>query len=181
VLTLTPSAASTPADISAAFDSPNMLLYLSIQQSSQIPIIPFYKAETSSVTIFKLTTDPDPVIQSKSEQNMQESREEGMGKASSSSKTSKAVALKEKNHNGQSGQKAIKKYYIQSQNDLYQSSEWMRLVLPYGIGAILLETWQFMVTILCVIGAVSGRPISWMQETVVGGNMERVRRDKVGG
>lgn len=158
-----------------------MLLYLSIHRSSKMTIMPFCKEGASSVSVFKLTRDPTPVPQYKSEQTVQQSGEDDSGESSSSSKTSKAVATKAKDHNGQSGQTAVKKYYIQSQNDLYQSSEWMRLVLPYGIGAIFSMTWQFLVTILCVVGAVLGRPITWLQENVFGGNMERVQRDEVRG
>jgi len=43
-------------------------------------------------------------------------------------------------------------YYIQSQNDLYQTSEWIKFLIPWGIGALLMVIWQFLATLLCVFG-----------------------------
>lgn len=44
------------------------------------------------------------------------------------------------------------RYYIQSQNDLYQTSEWIKFLVPWGLGALLMAVWQFWATLLCVIG-----------------------------
>ena len=44
------------------------------------------------------------------------------------------------------------KYYIQSQNDLYQTSEWIKFLVPYGVGVSLIIAWQLWATFLCVVG-----------------------------
>jgi hypothetical protein len=44
------------------------------------------------------------------------------------------------------------RYYIQSQNDLYQTSEWIKFLVPWGLGALIMAVWQFWATLLCVIG-----------------------------
>ncbi|KAK5042358.1 hypothetical protein LTR84_012815 [Exophiala bonariae] len=46
-------------------------------------------------------------------------------------------------------------YYIQSQNDLYQTSEWIKFLLPWGLGDLLMVLWQFLATFMCVIGALA--------------------------
>ncbi|KEF59640.1 uncharacterized protein A1O9_04486 [Exophiala aquamarina CBS 119918] len=45
------------------------------------------------------------------------------------------------------------RYYIQSQNDLYQTNEWIKFLMPWGIGGLLMVVWQFAVTLLCVAGS----------------------------
>ncbi len=73
------------------------------------------------------------------------------------------------------------KYYIQSQNDLYQTSEFIKFVLPwFGLGTISVMLWQFFATFMCVIGAVLGWPITWIEENVLGGNKERSIQDVIG-
>lgn len=66
------------------------------------------------------------------------------------------------------------KYYVQSQQDLYQTSEFVKFVVPwFGIGTISVIVWQFVATFFCVVGAVVGWPVSWLEENVWGGNKDR--------
>ena len=54
------------------------------------------------------------------------------------------------------------KYYINSQNDLYQVNEFVRFVWPGGL--LLVWFWQIVATLMCLVGAVFFWPISWLEE-----------------
>ncbi|PVH97282.1 hypothetical protein DM02DRAFT_473173, partial [Periconia macrospinosa] len=54
------------------------------------------------------------------------------------------------------------KYYIDSQNDLYQVDEFIKFVLPPGW--MLVWAWQFWSTLFCLLGAVALTPITWLEE-----------------
>lgn len=56
------------------------------------------------------------------------------------------------------------RYYIASQNDLYQTTEWIKFVLPWSIGYTLLVLAHFWATAMCVLGAMVGWPITWAEE-----------------
>jgi hypothetical protein len=56
------------------------------------------------------------------------------------------------------------KYYIYSQEDLYQTNEWIKFVIPYGVGYALMTIWQYYATILCCIGVLLGWGLIWLQE-----------------
>jgi hypothetical protein len=56
------------------------------------------------------------------------------------------------------------KYYIDSQQDLYQLNEFVKFVWPGG--ATLLMLWQWMNTILSIVGALLLAPLTWMEEKV---------------
>jgi len=43
------------------------------------------------------------------------------------------------------------KYYIASQEDLYQTDEFVKFVMPWG-GAFLVQVWQLVATLFCVFG-----------------------------
>ncbi|KAH6892952.1 hypothetical protein B0T10DRAFT_481148 [Thelonectria olida] len=53
---------------------------------------------------------------------------------------------------------AKQKYYISSQEDLYQSTECLRFVMP-GLGPYLWHLWQLCSTIICVIGSLLFLPV----------------------
>ncbi|CAO2654411.1 Nn.00g111440.m01.CDS01 [Neocucurbitaria sp. VM-36] len=54
------------------------------------------------------------------------------------------------------------KYYIDSQNDLYQVDQFVKFFAPGGW--ILVWLWHFMATFFCVVGVVLLRPVSWAEE-----------------
>ncbi|KAI9717947.1 MAG: hypothetical protein M1828_007039 [Chrysothrix sp. TS-e1954] len=54
------------------------------------------------------------------------------------------------------------KYYIASQNDLYQMSELSKFFMPGGF--IVLWVWQFFATLVCLAMAALFWPISWLEE-----------------
>ncbi len=66
-----------------------------------------------------------------------------------------------------------KPYLIRSQNDLYQVNEFVKFVSLFGVLSVMVMAFQLVATGLCVLGAVAGWPVSWVEENVVGGNRER--------
>ena len=71
------------------------------------------------------------------------------------------------------------RYFIQSQNDLYQVNEWIKFASPFGILGLAVMTWQLIATALCVLGAVVMWPVSWVEQNVVGGNDEKSIKDAI--
>lgn len=62
---------------------------------------------------------------------------------------------------------AAQKYYIKSQEDLYQTNEFVKFVLPWGIGETVVWLWQVVATLACVLGAMLFWPLTWVREEVV--------------
>lgn len=54
------------------------------------------------------------------------------------------------------------RYYIASQNDLYQVDQFVRFFAPGGW--ILVQMWQFWATFFCLLGAIALWPISFAEE-----------------
>jgi hypothetical protein len=54
------------------------------------------------------------------------------------------------------------KYYIQSQEDLYQSNEVVKFFWPGG--ATIIWFWQLFATGLCILGALTLSPITWVEQ-----------------
>ncbi|KAK6435427.1 hypothetical protein LTR95_008386 [Oleoguttula sp. CCFEE 5521] len=67
------------------------------------------------------------------------------------------------------------KYYITSQTDLYTIDQWIRFLIPWGIGTAIVWFLQFMATLGCVLGAWVGVPITWARERVAGRGQGRGR------
>ena len=67
------------------------------------------------------------------------------------------VTVLQLNHN-----KADGKYYIESQNDLYQVDQFIKFVFPGGW--LLVWLWQFWATAFCLLGAVALWPVSFVEE-----------------
>ena len=59
------------------------------------------------------------------------------------------------------GDDAKVQYWIQSQNDLYQTTEWIKFLVPWGVGVFLLVLWQFFATLLCVAGTKVYDALNW--------------------
>ncbi|KUJ17238.1 uncharacterized protein LY89DRAFT_646443 [Mollisia scopiformis] len=54
------------------------------------------------------------------------------------------------------------KYYIKSQEDLYQSNEVVKFFWPGG--ATIIWCWQIFATWLCIVGALLLAPITWVEQ-----------------
>lgn len=55
--------------------------------------------------------------------------------------------------------KKADKYYIQSQNDLYQVDQFVKFFLPFGIGVAIVSFWHWFATLACVLGATILQPL----------------------
>lgn len=62
-------------------------------------------------------------------------------------------------HNSDDG-----KYYIYQQNDLYQTDEFVKFVIPPSW--ILVWFWQFWSTFFCLLGAVALWPVSYAEQWI---------------
>ncbi len=51
------------------------------------------------------------------------------------------------------------KYYIFSQNDLYQVDQFVKFFLPWGIGTLVIGVWHWFATLVCVLGAWIFQPL----------------------
>lgn len=54
-------------------------------------------------------------------------------------------------------------YYITKQEDLYQTSEFVKFILPH-VGHWLVLAWHLIATIFCVVGATFLWPMLWLEE-----------------
>ncbi|KAK5136995.1 hypothetical protein LTR08_001502 [Meristemomyces frigidus] len=56
------------------------------------------------------------------------------------------------------------RYYIQSQEDLYQTSEFVKFLLPFGVGSTLVVFWQLLATMGCAVMAMVFAPLTWLAQ-----------------
>jgi hypothetical protein len=68
------------------------------------------------------------------------------------------------------------KYYIASQNDLYQVDQWIRFVAPGGW--VLVHLWHYWAMFFCLLGAIVLRPISLLEERWGMGSSGEVEWDR---
>ncbi|KAJ5538915.1 hypothetical protein N7494_008394 [Penicillium frequentans] len=54
-------------------------------------------------------------------------------------------------------------YYIKKQEDLYQTSEFIKFVLPH-VGHWLVSAWHLFATFFCIIGVFALWPMLWLEE-----------------
>ncbi|KAK5294413.1 hypothetical protein LTR16_001336 [Cryomyces antarcticus] len=61
--------------------------------------------------------------------------------------------------------KSSQRYFIASQNDLYQVNQFLRFVAPFGAD-LLVWLWQVWATFFCLLGTLLMWPITLIEETV---------------
>lgn len=54
-------------------------------------------------------------------------------------------------------------YYIKKQEDLYQTSEFIKFLLPH-VGHWLVSAWHVFATFFCIIGVAALWPMLWLEE-----------------
>lgn len=166
---------STPA-----FDKEKLLLYVSMHQDFRLWVVPFYIAPVKLVTVLQLTTDPTSQPPDESAPQVERSRSPtkrakkvraGHGRRKSitfddgkskSEKNPLDISSDSFKVAGGDGNEDDVKYYIQSQDDLYQTSEWIKFILPWGVGVLVMVLWQFWATFLCVVGTKAVDTIMWL-------------------
>lgn len=124
-----------------AFDQANLILYVTVHQTFRIQFVPFYKAQPSLVTKLQLTHGRDAGLD-----------------PSYSGVVKRAPGTTAR---------LAQKYYIQSQNDLYQTDEFIKFVLPWGIGSTAVMIWQIVATFFCILGAMILWPLTWARENLL--------------
>ncbi|KAI9373454.1 hypothetical protein BJX61DRAFT_502640 [Aspergillus egyptiacus] len=58
-----------------------------------------------------------------------------------------------------------KRYYIQKQEDLYQVSEFIKFVVPFGIGHMTVMMWHAFASFFSIFGVFALWPIMWAEES----------------
>ncbi|KIW24499.1 uncharacterized protein PV07_10210 [Cladophialophora immunda] len=168
-----------------AFDERNLRLYVSIHQNFKLWVVPFYNAPVKLVTVLQLTTDPTPMppepqetlqLMTTTELDNRKVSDTGVNITPDSSQSgasggkhwtlrntagSTSITFRKDAADGDSDKV---KYYIQSQNDLYQTTEFIKFLVPWGIGAFLVITWQFCATMFCVIGTKIYDLLMWLPQ-----------------
>ncbi|KAE8414796.1 hypothetical protein BDV36DRAFT_264276 [Aspergillus pseudocaelatus] len=152
---------------SIAYDSDNKKLYVTMSQIFTIWIVPFHVAPVTLTTVLSLTTNPNGYLSSSqsttaSSEKSHEPKEEGGGGVSYAD----VVANGNPDHktpltahtNGHH-----KLYYITKQEDLYQTSEFIKFVLPH-IGHWIVLAIHAFATVFCVLGVFLWWPFVWMEE-----------------
>jgi len=67
------------------------------------------------------------------------------------------------------------KYYIKSQEDLYQVNDLIKFFVPF-VGAGFLWTCQLLATFGCTLGALIFAPFTWYQQQMLDSKTEKARR-----
>ncbi|KAM0452789.1 hypothetical protein ACHAPV_008308 [Trichoderma viride] len=122
---------------SAVYDQRNSSLFVSIRQTFSIWFIPFHKSSVKLVSVLQLA--------------QQSSSEPGQLPAKTGTDGRSSSAL------SGPGQERLR-YYITSQEDLYQTNDFVAFVLPY-FGPLLVFFWQLYSTGLSVIGSLLFLPV----------------------
>lgn len=128
---------------SVAFDAHHLLLYVSIHQIFKIQWLPFHKSDVRLTTVLQLTEDEARKLEI----------EDFTTKQAKKLVKSDYAALRAPH----------KRYLIQSQNDLYQTSEFVKFVFFFG-GCTTVMAWQYFATLACVIGAFVMWPVTYLSE-----------------
>ncbi|EXJ72584.1 uncharacterized protein A1O5_03730 [Cladophialophora psammophila CBS 110553] len=155
---------------SVAFDEQHLRLYVSLRQNFKLWVVPFYNAPVKLVTVLQLTTDPALMPPAPQENvtatelkngNDHEKPDSSHGNPKQRDEAESAGTPRKEADDGDIDRV---KYYIQSQNDLYQTTEFIKFVIPWGVGVVLLITWQFCATLFCVVGTKVYDLLVWLPQ-----------------
>lgn len=140
---------------SVAFDAQHLLLYVSIHQIFRIQWIPFHKSDVRLTTVLKLVED----------ETRKAEIEDFTGHQANKLIKSDYSALRAPN----------KRYLIQSQNDLYQTNEFIKFVLFFG-GCSAVMALQYIATLACVLGSIIMWPVTYLAQ-VAYDRQERIEQE----
>ncbi|KAL2441077.1 hypothetical protein ABEF95_011712 [Exophiala dermatitidis] len=163
---------------SVAFDKESLLLYVSIRQNFKLWIVPFYNAPVKLVTVLQLTTDPEQTQTDLLELVQRKVRgvTDGIARNRRARNGINGGSSSDSSSTTQNG--GPQHYYIQSQNDLYQTSEWIKFLVPWGIGVFLIIVWQFSATIACLVGTKVFDFLTWVPKRLYRAHFEVFDNDK---
>lgn len=136
--------------MTTAFDKHNLKLYATITQVFSIFIIPFYKAPVTLTTVLDLER-----------------------KVPDEDENSPTAPLRHHQAVEVNGEKRPL-YYIAKQEDFYQTSEWIKFILPFGLGVSIVTAWHAFATLFCIVATMILWPVVWLEENrylpLFGGN-----------
>lgn len=144
------------------FNSEKLILYVDIHQHFKLFLVPFYNADVRLTTVLHLAqgdaSGPSSVATRRFQNRYRTHSDKPFSYAAIADPKKDTQAV-EKN-----GDESGKVYYITSQNDLYQTNEWIKFLVPWGIGSTLMVAWQLFATLQCVIGAIILFPFTFWKE-----------------
>ncbi|KKZ61855.1 hypothetical protein EMCG_03644 [[Emmonsia] crescens] len=155
---------------SVAFDKANFTLYVTLSQIFRLFIIPFYKANARFTVVLTLTpsaaTQPQAPEADHSLSSSWLSGSDGFRSRGTPDHSPDRSSSHSYPHLEPMSQlpKTTPLYYISAQEDLYQISEVIKFVLPFGIGVFLMLAWHSFSTMFCVCAAWVLWPIVWAEE-----------------
>jgi len=142
--------------LSVTFNEDTLKLYVDMHQHFRLWIVPFYDASVYLTTVLQLVkgdaSGPDSALQRRAPKTPSEKPW-----------SYAAVADPDRPENGEI--KTV--YYITSQNDLYQTSEFIKFLVPWGVGNTLMEAWMLFATFLSILGSFLLFPSTWWKERSV--------------
>lgn len=157
---------------SPALDEQTSTLYLHIFQVFSIWFLPFYRAPVRLVSVLHLTpaplntgegTPPPPYDAAQEKRHaVQEGAEPSYAAVASTSSTSTAAGLAQQQQQQQgrrkSAQTGPKRYLIQKQQDLYQTTEFVKFV-SLAPGSAVAGFLQLLATLFCLVASVVLSPV----------------------
>lgn len=153
---------------SVQFDSARNTLYLDVTQRFALWFVPFYAANVNLVSVMHLARVGA------------QSQVDAYRQLASSDKPDRGHGLVKEIQNGElpsfaevasarkpllSDQQASAsegQYLIAKQEDLYQVNEWIKFIVPFGIGEALVSLWQLFASTVCVAGSIVLFPLVWI-------------------
>ena len=163
---------------SVTFNEGTSKLYVDIHQHFRLWIVPFYDADVRLTTILQLAEGDDSGPDSASASNhIARLGRRSKPELTHSEKPFSYAPVADPNRPDNGAEKLgldvnsssssnddTTRYYITSQNDLYQTSEWIKFLLPFGIGHALVLAWMFFATFQSLLGAMLLWPITLLLE-----------------
>lgn len=136
------------------FNSEHLKLYVDVHQHFQLWFVPLYDADVRLTTVLDLVTGNEtnphsPLLE----------YDEPIRQVTPNPNTSVADSDR---HTGTRNGKTM--YYISSQNDLYQTSDWIKFIIPWCIGHTIVVCMQLFATMMCIIGSFLFIPQTWWKE-----------------
>lgn len=140
-------------------------LYAEIHQLFKIWFIPFYAADVKLTTVLQLVKENaasssfketplnvdeswNEVVSSSEREAGLPTRDRSLNRTGPSSRDARSSIASSTLH-----PQAGTKYYIKSQEDLYQTDQFVNYVLPFGICVTIVTIWHYVSTLLCGISA----------------------------
>ncbi|RKU46811.1 hypothetical protein DL546_007554 [Coniochaeta pulveracea] len=148
---------------SILMDENKKTLYLAMHQRFALWIIPFYAARVHMVTVLHLAEEQERILVPGGGLPSYAQAAASRQPLLSGSRKDPAVTF-----DGNSAThvepepQPRKKYYIAKQEDLYQVSEWIKFLVPFGIGNAMVSGYMLLVTMFCVMGSLVTLPIVYI-------------------